>query len=146
VFAQAFIQYFVVLTDYGFNLSATRTIASHHDENKIINETFNAIIMIKLSLALLSLVFLVLILSFAHTLAKDWLLYMLTFGTVVGNVFFPLWLFLGMEKMQYVVILNVASRLIFLLSIFIFIRDASDYLYVPLINSLGSLTSGLLSM
>ena len=26
-FAQAFIQYFVMLTDYGFNLSATRDIA-----------------------------------------------------------------------------------------------------------------------
>jgi len=42
--------------------------------------------------------------------------------------------------------LNILAKLIFTVAIFVFIRHTSDYLYVPLLNSLGAIIAGLLAM
>jgi PST family polysaccharide transporter len=77
---------------------------------------------------------------------QDWIIYVFTFGIVVGNALFPVWFFQGMERMRYITFLNIISKTIFTISIFIFIKNSSDYLYVPLINSLGYLIVGVLSL
>ncbi len=39
-FAQSFIQYFNILTDYGFNLSATKEISTHNDSKEKFQEIY----------------------------------------------------------------------------------------------------------
>ncbi len=68
----------------------------------------------------------------------------MTFGTVIGQSLFPTWFYLGMEKMKYATIINIVAKTLFSLSIFIFIKNQSDYGYVPIINSLGFLLSGII--
>ncbi|MGC8791699.1 MAG: oligosaccharide flippase family protein, partial [Desulfurella sp.] len=58
---------------------------------------------------------------------------------------FPVWLFQGLEKMKYITLTNILIKLIFTLCIFVFIKQEKDYLYVPLINSLGFLIGGLIA-
>jgi PST family polysaccharide transporter len=74
---------------------------------------------------------------------SDWIIYLFAFGTVMGGALLPIWFFQGMEKMKYITFLNISAKLIFTISIFVFIKDAKDYIYVPLLNSLGFLTAGI---
>jgi PST family polysaccharide transporter len=48
--------------------------------------------------------------------------------------------------MKYITFLNITAKLIFTVSIFVFVHEVSDYIYVPLINSLGFFASGILAI
>jgi PST family polysaccharide transporter len=144
-FAQAFIGYFNVLTDYGFNLSATRDISINRKDNDKVSEIFSSVIIIKFGLLILSLFIMTLIIFSFDKFRSEWPIYYLTFGMVIGQVLFPVWFFQGMEKMKYITFLNILARIIFTISIFIFVKNASDFLYVPILSSLGSIVAGILA-
>ena len=145
-FAFAFMQYFIMLTDYGFGLSATREIAvNRHNQNNLSN-IFNSVTVIKLALLLVSYIILTLLCLFVPKLNANWLIFQLSFLMVVGNAIYPVWFFQGMERMKYITFLNILSKTIFLVLIFIFVKQESDYIIVPLLNSMGFLVSGIIGM
>ncbi|MCD6398673.1 MAG: flippase [Candidatus Aenigmarchaeota archaeon] len=146
MFAQAFIQFFIILTDYGFNLSATREISIHRNDKNKIAEIFNSVMAIKLGLLLFSFLIMSIVVFSFDKFHNEWIIYYLTFGRVVGQVLFPVWFFQGMERMKYITSLNIIAKLIFTALIFMFVRNKAEYLYVPAINSLGFLTAGFLAL
>ena len=143
-FAFAFMQYFIVLTDYGFNLSATREIAvNRHNQNNLSN-IFNSVSVLKIILLLISYLVLIILTLSIPKLRNDWLIFQLSFLMVIGNAIYPSWFFQGMERMKYVTFLNILAKVIFLFLIFIFVKNESDYVIVPLLNSLGFVVSGVI--
>lgn len=145
-FAFAFMQYFIMLTDYGFGLSATREIAvNRHNKNNLSN-IFSAVTFIKFILLIVSFSLLCATVFFIPKLRENWLVFMLSFLMVVGNAIYPVWFFQGMERMKYITFLNILSKTIFLVLIFIFVKRESDYIIVPLLNSMGFLVSGVIGM
>lgn len=145
-FAQAFVQYFMILTDYGFSLSATRTIALIGEHKKKVNALFSSVMTVKFILAAASLLILLAILKQVPKFRNDAAVYIFSFGTVIGNTLFPVWFFQGKEKMRYITFVNVLSGLAYAICIFIFIGGPQDYLRVPLLGSLLSIISGLIGL
>ncbi|CAA6817464.1 MAG: Membrane protein involved in the export of O-antigen, teichoic acid lipoteichoic acids [uncultured Sulfurovum sp.] len=145
-FATAIITYFSILTDYGFNLTATKEISLHrHNKNKII-EIYSAVMSIKFILLIISFLLLCTLIFSFERFEQHWQIYLLSFGSVLGQFLFPIWIFQGMEKMKYISYLNIISKLIFTIAIFIFIKTKNDIYLVPLFFSLGSIVAGLLSL
>lgn len=145
-FAQSFIQYFVILTDYGFNLSATRTISINRNDKQKVSEIFSAVMTIKIIFAFLSLLLLTIIIFIFPNFRTEYLLYYLCFGTVIGYILFPIWFFQGMEDMKYILIRNITAKTIFTITIFIFIKSPSDYNLLALFNSLGYIVAGIIGL
>src|SRR5450631_2998460 len=54
-FAQAFVQYFMILTDYGFSVSATKEISLCLENKSKVCHVISAVMTIKVILAILSL-------------------------------------------------------------------------------------------
>jgi len=144
--ATAFSSYFMILSDYGFNVTATREISIYRENKKKLNEIFSAVMMIKIILMSLGFSILLLSLWLFNGLAKDSLIYLLTFGMVIGEVLFPIWFFQGIEKMRYIAILNIVAKLFFLVAILLFVNVKEDAFLVPLFNSLGFIIVGLVSL
>lgn len=143
-FAQAFAQGFIILTDYGFSISATKEISLCRHEHGKVCKAFSLVMMVKAFLVALSLIILGSIVYFVPKFRNDWLVYILSFGTVVGTTIFPVWFFQGTEKMNYITNLNILGGIILAPLIFFLVKGPQDYLMVPLINSSIFLITGLL--
>lgn len=145
-FAQAFILYFSLITNYGFNLSAPRSISINRDNLSEVSRIFNSVMFLKIILMFFSLIILSLSVIIFDKFRDEWLVYFFTFGFIIGEVLFPLWFFQGMEKMKSIAILSLLSKLFYTVSIFVFVKSEIDYALVPLLNSLGVILSGLISI
>ena len=142
-FAQAFVQYFCILTDYGFNVSATKEIALCIEQKIKVRKVIAAVMTVKIVLGLFSFLILGTLVYFVPKFRNDWMVYVLSFGAVLGGTLFPAWFFQGAERMKYTAQLNIIGQFVFAFCIFSFIRGPKDYLLVPLITSLVSLMTGL---
>ena len=146
LFSQAFIQYFIVVVDFGFDLSATREISLNRNNQKKISEIVSSVLVAKIFLTIISLILLIMLLFFIGTLREHWAIHLLTFGMVVGNMFFLLFFYQGIEKMKFITVLNVGVKIFFTLTVFLFVKKPSDLPLVPLLNSLGYLLIGVVSL
>jgi len=144
-FAIAFIGYFQILTDYGFNLSATREISINRDDLSQVSKIYSSVMVTKTLLMLLTFILMLIIISSFGRFQGDPLLYIFTFGLVLGSVLFPVWFFQGVERMRYISMLRILSSIIYTALIFLIVRGPKDYLYVPLINSIGFILVGVYS-
>jgi len=145
-FAQAFAQYFMILTDYGFSISATREISLCYEHHERVSQVFSSVMTVKIALALLSLVILTAVVYFIPKFRDDRMVYVFSFGTVIGSTLFPVWFFQGTERMKHISDLNIAGGIVYAACIFIFIRGPQHYLRVPIINSCVFLITGLLGL
>lgn len=143
-FAQAFVQYFMILTDYGFSVSATKEISLCLEDKIKVCNVISAVMTIKTILAFISLLILCIVVYFVPRFKEDWMVYALSFGVVIGNTFFPAWFFQGSESMKYTAKLNIIGEFAYAFGIFLFIHGPDDYLLVPTITSLSALLTGLL--
>ncbi|UTV79984.1 flippase [Acidithiobacillus sp. YTS05] len=145
-FAQAFIQYFVVMTDYGFNLSATRTVALVRDDPEKLSNLFSAVMIVKTALMALGFGIMLLIVLLVPSFAKNWSLYTLVYLIVLGNVLFPTWLFQGLERMRHITIFTILARMLSVIAIIALVHKQSDYLLAAALQASGMVIAGLLAL
>ena len=145
-FASSTVAFFKITTDYGFNLSATKQVSIYRNDINKLSEIFNSVMFIKLSLTLICFILLFLLLISFDKFSTNRLIYLYTYGTVIGHTLFPVWFFQGLEKMKFITVLNSLSKLIFTILIFVFVKSKEDFLLVPILNSIGLVFSGVVSI
>ena len=145
-FVLAIMMYGVQMSDYGFELSATYHISLHRENQLKRDEIFSSVLTIKLLIAFAYLLFLTLLIFFVDKLFLYKELLFLSFGIILGQLMFPLWFFQGIEKMRYIMYLNSFSKLLFFLSVFIFVTHEEDLYLLVLLNSISTLFVGILAL
>lgn len=143
-FAQALIQYFVILTDYGFNLSATRSVARIRGNPEELSRFVSSVILIKVGLMLAGFLTMLCIISLVPQWRDDWSLYLLVYLNVLGSVVFPVWLLQGMEKMKLLAAVSMSSQVFVLALVLLFVHQPADYKVAALIQASGGIICGIL--
>lgn len=144
--AQAFITYFLVVTEYGFNLTVTREVSLHRDDMDKVCRIYTSAMATRALLMTLSFGVMMCAVAAIPKLRSDWPLYFISFLTVVGSALFPQWLFQGLEKMEYISIREVGARVIGLMTLFFLVRTRADYLWAAGIMSGSTAVAGLIGL
>lgn len=142
-FASAIVVWIQTISDWGFNLTATRDVAQNRNDKEKVSRIFSNVLWARCILTILSgliLLFVVLVVPYLRENAD---IIFVTFLLVPGYILFPEWFFQAIERMKYTTIFNLIIKLIFTISVFIFIHKREDYLIQPLLTTIGYLLCGI---
>jgi PST family polysaccharide transporter len=145
-FATSIVTYFLILTDYGFNLTATKEISINRNCKDKINEIFSTVMSLKIIIMMIGFVILIPLIIFTPRFNAYWFIFIFSYGSVIGQVLFPIWFFQGIEEMKIISILNIISKCLFTAAIFIFISKEEDFYLVPIFSSMGFIIIGCVSI
>jgi PST family polysaccharide transporter len=145
-FAQAFATYFLLVVNYGFDLSATREISSNRDDKNTLIRIYSNVLFTKAFLFMLCTLIFTSLIFLIPKFRENILVFIVSYLIVAGYVLFPTWLFQGLEKLYITSIFNFIVKLLFTIGIFIFVRNKNDFYLVPLLMSLGQIFAGTLAL
>src|SRR5690606_33061797 len=72
---------------------------------------------------------------------EHFLLYISSFLFVIGRAFNPIWLFMGIEKMQFITLTSVLSKTLYLLLLYFFVINESIFEYINLFLGISEVLS-----
>lgn len=145
-FGAAVISYFQCVVQWGFRYSSVRDIAISRDDPVAVSKIASKVLCASLFLMIASSLVLLLLVCLVPSLYAEKEIILITALIIPGYTFFPDWLFQGMEKMKYITFMSFFSRLLFTISIFLFIKSPDDYVLEPAIQALGQFLPGILSL
>jgi len=146
IFSQTLIGYCIVFMKYGFDMYATSQIAINVKNKNKLGEIVTSVLFIRLFFLIISFLVLYISIEFSVELQNLKLILLYAFGLCIGEFLFPIWFFLGIEKMKFIAIINILNKIIFLITVFVFIKSKQDYIFIPLLFSLSSVFSGIISL
>ncbi|OEK06763.1 oligosaccharide flippase family protein [Roseivirga misakiensis] len=133
-----------VLIGFGFHLSGPREIAILLSKGQPLSNIFAQIIFSKSLIALIT-VSLLFFLSLGLGFFPNYRLILLFSITIIlAEVINPLWFLMGAERMRMLSIGNLASRLIYLLLVFLFVKGLEDSSKVNFLFGLTAMVVNLL--
>ncbi|MDD7437626.1 MAG: oligosaccharide flippase family protein [Bacteroidales bacterium] len=144
-FASSITVYFMTITDYGFNYTATRDLSKNRGNMQYVRELFWNVLYTKLFLFVISTIIFAILVETIPLLREHRLLLWFTYLSVPCYMLFPEWFFQGIEKMKYITIVNIISKLLFTVLIFFVIKKEADYILHPVLSAFGLLVAGVIS-
>ncbi|MGE5846853.1 MAG: oligosaccharide flippase family protein [Ignavibacteria bacterium] len=145
-FVQSFTMYFVIISDYGFNLSGTREISVNRNDAGRLSEIFSAVLLVKIFIGILCVSVVSILVCTFDIFKANWTLYMISTGIIFGSILFPQWLFQGMEKMELIPAVNIPVKIVQLLLIFLIIKQEEDYILYLFLLSAAQLVIGIFGL
>lgn len=146
VFSFAIIQYATLFVSYGFDYSATKYVSINRENKNKLSSIFINVLTLRILISLICTIIIYVTCEIIFDNSHDKKLYLNGIGVFIGYALNPLWFFQGMEKMNFVTIINFISKLVSTLLVFIYIKDKNSLELVNLFFSVASLISGILSI
>lgn len=132
---------FNVLIDYGSYINGTKEISINRDNLEILRKKITSIYVMKFFLLLFFGFVAFIIIQFIPFFNKEAAVFYFSFICVVGQFINPTWIFQGTESYKWISFVNVLSKVIYVVCIFVFITKPEQYIYANAYLGLGLITA-----
>lgn len=121
------IDYLVLFSMMGMQALGIREIARHKDDKAELQSAFNDLFWLNAITMVVALVILYFASCFVPELQQRGRLLLIGSFKLVANLFWIEWFYRGLENFRYITIRSIIVRLLFVASVFIFVRDEGDF-------------------
>jgi len=146
IFAQTVATYFSILVNFGFTVTATRDISINRNNSRTVSEIISTVLTLKIIFFVLSMVILVFLLLTIPIFKSQPRLFLFSMLACLSDALFPIWYFQGIEKMKYISLINIFTRIFSAILIFFLVINPGDFIFVPLLLGSGYLLGALIGL
>lgn len=136
--------FLIVFVDFGSDIIGVREVAVNRDNPEILNKIFTTTYTVKaVILIIVLLIVSIVFLSFSYFQAEN-KMFFLGLLILIGQFVNPTWFLQGIENVQWITILNIVSKSVYLIGVFLTIDKESDYIYINMWWGIGMIFSNSL--
>lgn len=143
-FVQVFLNYGKTIVGYGFNITGVQAAALHAQDKRALSRIFSDILYTRAIIALLAGLGLAALVGFIPYLGGYGPVFFWGYLLILGQVVYADWLFIGLQKAQYITAANLASKLLFAVLVIALVRQPEDHVFVIGLQGGATLATGLL--
>ena len=138
--------YIRVGVDYGWNILGIQYVARAGNDAKKRGEIVSAILSQQLFLVLVGGLILGAAVLLFPKLQREYLVFILAYGLVPGNMLILTWFYVGAEQVKDLNYIFLSSKLLYVLTIFFLLRPLNNFVWVAVFNSGSLIVAGLASV
>lgn len=121
------VNYFLLFATMGVGLLGVREIAAVKEDKKRRDQVYSSMLALNLLFTLVSLgIYLLCVVTIPKLCQYDELFYIGT-AKILFTVFLVEWFFTGVENFRYITLRSILIKVLYIISVFLFVRDTSDY-------------------
>ena len=144
--AQMLASYASLFIDFGSNFVCAKHISINRNDKKKLGEILSNVLFVRLVIFVLLFLVYALVAYLIPIYRQNYLIFILTYGFCTNELLFPQFFFQGIERMKMISIVNVFTKLVMVLLIFLIIKSKQDAYLVPIVYSIGFLIGGIVSL
>lgn len=144
-FVDSIIQYFTLLSMFGITSIGIREIAKSKNDKARLDTVYSNIFCINAVFTIVSVLLLLIVIFTVHDLYEYRKLLFVGILKVISNFFLIDWLFRGLEEFKYITFRTLLVKCLYVVAIFLFIKNESDYTTYYLLTVLMITLNSLLN-
>lgn len=137
--------FLILIVDYGTDITGVKNISINRGNNQALGKLFSTIFITKLFLFLLVMIFSTILFLTIPFLYQEKMLLFLSLSIVLGQLFNPTWFLQGTENYKLIALLNSLSKIIYLLTVYLYVKETDDYIFANLFWGIGTLIAGIIA-
>lgn len=144
VFTQSITAYFFIIINFGLDISAVKDVSQNRNNKDKLSEIVTSILAVKGVLLLISAILYTILIVVVPEFRNNYLLFIVVFSSSIAEVLFPIWYYQGIERMATLSVVKFISLVFYLSTLFFVVTEKADYIYVPLLQSVGVIISAII--
>jgi len=135
----------IVIIDYGSDITGVKEVAVNRENKQKLEKIVVTTYIAKALLVTMVLAFMSALYITVPYFSKEKDLYLLALPILIGQFINPTWVFQGVENFKWITILNILSKVIYVVGVFCFIKNSNDYIYANLWWGLGMIIANTIA-
>ncbi|WP_018336401.1 oligosaccharide flippase family protein [Butyricimonas synergistica] len=144
--AQMLASYATLIIDFGSNSVCAKHVSINRSDKNMLSEIVCSVLCVRGVLFIICFVIYIAIIALIPNFREYFMLFTLTYGLTLNDLLFPQYFFQGIEKMGVITAISITTKIIFISFVFFAVKSQTDYLFVPILYTIGYSIGGLISL